>query len=134
MPGRISRNTRFDSVIYDGIETEGRFGSNAFTFLAVEYRSRHAPAILKIHDYQPKYYFQLGDSNQVRISDVVTAIGFPLGKDEVSLTQGVISGRESGVLQTDTALNPGNSGGPLIKNGQVVGVNFSRGQPSRKSL
>lgn len=82
-------------------------------------------ALLKVKNYQPKYYFQLGDSNQVRISDSVVAVGFPLGKDEVSLTKGVISGRESGVLQTDTALNPGNSGGPLIKDGKVIGVNFS---------
>lgn len=82
-------------------------------------------ALLRVKNYQPKYHFRLGDSNQVRSGDRVTAIGFPLGKDEVSLTQGVISGRESGALQTDTALNPGNSGGPLIKDNQVIGINFS---------
>merc|ERR1711871_1175939 len=54
------------------------------------------------------------------------AIGYPLGQDKLKITKGIISGRESGLIQTDTPLNPGNSGGPLLNNSkQVVGINSS---------
>jgi putative serine protease PepD len=76
----------------------------------------------------------LVNSNTVQVGDSVYAIGNPYGLDE-TLTRGIVSalGREisapdgakiSGVLQTDAALNPGNSGGPLLdEQGEVIGVN-----------
>jgi S1-C subfamily serine protease len=76
----------------------------------------------------------LGDSDAVRVGDEVIAIGNPLGYDR-SVTSGIVSavGREiqspnaspiGHVIQTDAALNHGNSGGPLLNaDGQVVGVN-----------
>lgn len=70
---------------------------------------------------------QLGNSDNVKVGATVYAIGNPLGLEE-SVTKGIVSGirvRENGtkVIQTDSAVSPGNSGGPLInEKGHVVGV------------
>jgi putative serine protease PepD len=76
----------------------------------------------------------LVSSSSVQVGDAVYAIGNPYGLDE-TLTRGIVSalGREisapdgakiTGAIQTDAALNPGNSGGPLLnEQGEVIGVN-----------
>ena len=81
----------------------------------------------------------LGDSDAVRVGQMVFAVGNPFGF-QASVTQGIISGRDrrasedSGVefLQTDAAVNEGNSGGPLLNlRGEIIGINsriFSRTQ------
>ena len=77
---------------------------------------------------------RLASSGSVQVGDSVYAIGNPYGLDE-TLTKGIVSalGREisapngatiKGAIQTDAALNPGNSGGPLLNDqGEVIGVN-----------
>lgn len=71
----------------------------------------------------------LGDSNKIRAGEWVLAIGSPFGLDN-SVTAGIVSakGRDTGdylpFIQTDVAVNPGNSGGPLINlRGEVIGIN-----------
>jgi len=70
---------------------------------------------------------ELGNSNSLTPGDDLFVVGYPLGSD-VKFTAGHVSGWESqigsgGRIQTDTAVNPGNSGGPLLsKDGTVVGV------------
>jgi Do/DeqQ family serine protease len=82
----------------------------------------------------------LGDSDQVRVGDVVLAIGNPLGIGQ-TVTMGIISakGRATGLsdgsfedfLQTDAAINRGNSGGALVStNGQLIGINSQILSPS----
>jgi serine protease Do len=76
-------------------------------------------------------YAQLGDSDALRVGEWVVAIGNPLGLDH-TVTQGIISakGRQitgpglESFLQTDAAINRGNSGGPLLNlRGEVIGIN-----------
>ncbi len=72
---------------------------------------------------------QIGDPEKLRVGDWVLAIGSPFGLDS-TVTAGIVSakGRDTGeylpFIQTDVAVNPGNSGGPLIDmEGKVVGIN-----------
>ncbi len=80
---------------------------------------------------------EFGDSDSLRLGESVIAIGNPLGFDlKDTVTGGMISGLDRNItindkamtlIQTDAAINSGNSGGPLInKYGQVIGINSSK--------
>lgn len=69
-------------------------------------------------------FLTFGDSDTVLRSDEVLALGYPLGQKSLKSTTGVISGREGNFIQMSAAMNPGNSGGPLLNTlGEVVGIN-----------
>jgi serine protease Do len=97
-------------------------------------------AFLKIKDAKGKELkeAELGDSGIMQVGDKVVAIGNALGEFQNSVTSGIVSGfgrnvvagDETGsetlqnLLQTDAAINQGNSGGPLVNaNGEVIGIN-----------
>jgi len=87
-------------------------------------------AVLKV-DLPNLIPLSLGDSDKVKVGQIVMAIGNPFGLDE-SVSQGIISAKDRRNIndsqveffQTDTAINPGNSGGPLVNiHGEVIGIN-----------
>ncbi len=91
-------------------------------------------AIIKINPRKPLPFLQLGDSDRLQVGQKVLAIGNPFGL-EGTLTTGVVSSigrsiqanqgeRLEGMIQTDAAINGGNSGGPLLDSqAAVIGIN-----------
>ena len=114
-PGKSSSVTRTATLV-------GEEANNDLALIRID------PSGLGLHP------LHLVSSSSVQVGDPVYAIGNPYGLDE-TLTRGIVSalGREisapdgskiTGAIQTDAALNPGNSGGPLLnEHGDVIGVN-----------
>ena len=98
-------------------------------------------ALLKVNA-KDATYINLGDSDSVEVGEWVLAIGNPFGQD-LSVTSGIISakGRQlhltqyEDFLQTDAAINMGNSGGPLINmKGEAIGINSTILSPSAGNI
>lgn len=127
--GRIITNdhvvegaSRLDVIFQDGTKVEASIvGKDPVTDLAVIQVTGPIPSSTPI-----------GDSGSLRLGETVIAIGSPLGNYPGSVTVGVVSGlnrsvtgtTQEGLIQTDAAINHGNSGGPLVNLlGQVIGIN-----------
>ena len=86
-------------------------------------------ALLKITSDTPLPYLAFGDSDDVRLGEWVLAVGNPFNLTS-TVTAGIVSakardlGRNQSFIQTDAAVNPGNSGGALVNtNGDLIGIN-----------
>jgi serine protease Do len=99
-------------------------------------------ALLQVEPKKPLKAVTFGDSSKMRVGDWVMAIGNPFGLGG-SVTVGIISATKRDInagpyddfLQTDAAINRGNSGGPLFNmDGQVIGVNTAIISPSGGSI
>ncbi|AHD08795.1 protease do [Phaeobacter gallaeciensis] len=98
-------------------------------------------ALLKVEAPMPLTFVKFGDSDLARVGDWVVAMGNPLGQG-FSLSAGIVSARNRELsgsyddyIQTDAAINRGNSGGPLFNmDGEVVGVNTAILSPNGGSI
>jgi serine protease Do len=98
-------------------------------------------ALLKVKADEPLPFVTFGDSDKMRVGDWVMAMGNPLGQG-FSVSAGIVSARNRALtgtyddfLQTDAAINRGNSGGPLFNMaGEVVGVNTAILSPNGGSI
>ena len=98
-------------------------------------------ALLKVESDTPLKFVTFGDSDTARVGDWVMAMGNPLGQG-FSVSAGIVSARNRALsgtyddyIQTDAAINRGNSGGPLFNmNGDVIGVNTAILSPNGGSI
>ncbi len=98
-------------------------------------------ALLKVEAEGPLPFVSFGDSDTARVGDWVMAMGNPLGQG-FSVSAGIVSARNRALtgtyddyIQTDAAINRGNSGGPLFDmDGNVVGVNTAILSPNGGSI
>ncbi len=122
----IDGATQIQVLFEDGGKSDAQLiGSDAFSDIAV----------LQVSDRAMPAVAELGDSKSLQVGEPVIAIGSALGDFRDTVTVGVVSGLNrqlsanegsslEGLIQTDAAINHGNSGGPLVNvRGQVIGIN-----------
>ena len=99
-------------------------------------------AVLRVEAEEPLPYLEFGDSDETRVGDWVIAIGNPFGFSG-TVTAGIVSARKRDIragpyddfIQTDAAINKGNSGGPMLNlDGEVIGVNTAITSPTGGSV
>lgn len=135
--------TLSDGTTLDDVSVVGRTSDNDSLDIAV----------LKVNDAKGKTLTpaKLGDSSKLQVGDKVVAIGNALGQFQNSVTSGIVSGYgrsiEAGnatgsdtevlqnLIQTDAAINSGNSGGPLVNlSGEVIGINTAVASGSAQNI
>jgi S1-C subfamily serine protease len=128
----VEGGEKFDVLLKDGRVLPGTvYGIDTLTDLAiVKVNAKDLPTAA------------IGESDALKVGQLVVAIGSPLGTFSNSVTSGIVSakGRSittdnneslSNLIQTDAAINPGNSGGPLLDaDGNVIGINTAIAQNS----
>jgi serine protease Do len=131
-------------VIENADKVEVRLNKERYTARVIGKDPATDLALLKIDVKHPLQKLPLGDSDRLRVGEWVMAVGDPLNFDK-TVTVGVVSAKDrSGLtadvatrsfesfIQTDAAINFGNSGGPLINvNGEVIGINTAMFRPAQ---
>ena len=118
-------------------------GGDEFSAVLVGQDKTNDVAVLKVEDAKDLPYVTLGSSTELLVGDQVVAIGNPLGDLTSTLTVGYVSAKDRDVttdgatidmIQTDAAINSGNSGGPLFNmKGEVVGITTAKYSGSSSS-
>ena len=125
-------------VVEDASEIVVIFSDMVRRRAAVIYRSPIDMVVLKVHTDNPLAAIKWGNSETMRPGDPVIAIGNPLGIG-TTVTSGIVSALDRDIqetpydafIQTDAAINHGNSGGPLFNlSGEVIGINTALYAPS----
>lgn len=124
-------------VIADADEISVKLNNNKeFNAKVIGSDPKTDTALLKIESKEPLPFVRFGDSSKARVGDIVIAIGNPFGLGG-TVTSGIVSSKARDIdyfsdslvddyIQTDAAINKGNSGGPLFNfNGEVIGINTS---------
>ena len=118
----------------------GKEGAHEYPIKVVNAFKNSDLVLLRIQGSGPFSYAVIGDSEGTRTGDVVLAMGSPFGFEQ-TITAGIISSRHrtitiggtvyEDILQTDTPINKGNSGGPLVNiRGEVIGINTAIYSPT----
>ena len=132
----VARATRIHVVLSDQSHVEGKL---------VATDSRNDLALVKIESPKSLPFIELVGEKDIALGETVIAIGNPFGLGH-SVSQGILSARNrkmrmptgatfDDILQTDAAVNPGNSGGPLIDiNGKLLGIITAIQSPTRANV
>ncbi|MCD7754851.1 MAG: trypsin-like peptidase domain-containing protein [Firmicutes bacterium] len=123
--------------------TVSMYNGDSYSAIVVGYDESNDIAVLKV-EAEGLSAVILGDSDNLNVGDSVVAIGNPLGELTYTLTAGIISAKDREVtmstgitmnlLQTDCAINSGNSGGPLFNMyGEVIGITNAKYSSSSSS-
>jgi len=84
-------------------------------------------AVIELHDKNIDYVkLKFNIITNLYNNIEVNTIGYPLDTNNIKINRGIISGFQDSMIQTDSTLNPGNSGGPLIIDNKVIGINQSK--------
>ena len=118
-------------------------GKRFFDATVISFCPEHDLALLRITDearhaivkqLKTVPFLSLGDSDSLHVADDVLALGYPLGQEKLKSSAGIYSGPHGYYIQTSAALNPGNSGGPLLNSqGEVIGINAA-GVPEAQNV
>ncbi len=131
-------------VVENADKVEVRLSDERYTAKIIGKDPATDLALLKIDAKQRLTPLLLGDSDKIRVGEWVMAIGDPLNFDK-TVTVGVVSGKHrsnltldpvtksfENYIQTDAAINQGNSGGPLVNvSGEVIGINTAMFRPAQ---
>ncbi len=129
----FERNSRYLLTCYHCVEKAlhidifiPKYGKHKFKGKVISQCPLYDLCMIEVMDLPKTFHdFIPLASNGMKITkpgDKVEAIGFPLGQDNIKMTQGIVSGHQNYKYQIDTPVNPGNSGGPIVRDGKVIGI------------
>jgi len=111
-------------VVKNAIKIEIKINDRRYNARIVSFCENLDIVLLNVKNVNSKHFFELDNSDFVRMNDMVYTYGYPLGSDNLKITAGIVSGFQDDKIQIDAPINPGNSGGPLFNDkGMIIGIN-----------